>query len=82
MQYTYKEESPEKHKDTLFPANNKITCNIKKATIGDITDSGGDATESTKDIKVQITVGSKTYEAVNTWTVKDSSKKTKLIFKQ
>ena len=82
VQYTYKEESPEKHKDTLFPANNKITCNIKKATIGDITDSGGDATESTKDIKVQITVGSKTYEAVNTWTVKDSSKKTKLIFKQ
>jgi len=77
--YTYKEKAPEKHKDTLFPVKDKINCKIKKVTIGEITNSEEGATE---DIKVRITVGSKTYEAVNTWTVKDSSKKTKLIFKQ
>ena len=74
--YKHKVKSPEKHIDTLIPEKNKILCNIKKATIGDISDS-------TNDIRIQITIGSITYETLNTWrVVKDNNKKIKLFFKQ
>ena len=74
--YEYKEKSPEKGKVTLLPVTNEIVADIKKTTIGEITDD-------TTNITVRITIGPKTYKAVNTWTLKkDNKKKTKLIFRQ
>lgn len=72
--YEYKEQSPEKGKVTLLPGTNEIVADIKKTTIGEITDD-------TTNITVRITIGPKTYKAVNTWTLKKDNKKTKLIFR-
>lgn len=72
--YEYKEQSPEKGKVTLLPGTNEIVADIKKTTIGEIRDD-------TTNITVRITIGPKTYKAVNTWTLKKDNKKTKLIFR-
>ena len=72
-----KTSSPEKHKDVINIKKEKFTCSINKTTLGSLYE-GIDS----QDIKIQVKIGPTTYETVNTWTVKDNEKKTKLKYKK
>ena len=74
--YSYKNKSQEKHMDFLFPLQEKIKLLIKKIELSHFPDLN-----DISSIRVQVKVGSYTYESTEPWQIVDRPNKTRYTFK-